>query len=504
MVPALQFTYWQWISLTLAAPVAVWGAWPFHRAAWTEPAPRRDDHGHARLDGRAGGVRLVGVGAAPRYGRRAGHGAPVHVRDLPRRRGGADLPGGRGGRHDVPAGGRYFEARSKRRAGAALRALLELGAKDVAVLRPTASGADGRELRIPIGRLAVGDRFVVRPGEKVATDGVVEEGRSAVDAALLTGESVPVDVGPGDAVVGATVNAGGRLVVRATRVGADTQLAQMAKLVDDAQSGKAPVQRLADRISGVFVPIVIALAAAHVRVLARHRRGCRRGLHRRRRGADHRLPVRAGSRDADGAARRHRPRRQAGHPDQGPGGAGGDPARRHRRAGQDRHGDGGPDGAGRGARRRRRRRGRGAAAGRGGGGRARSTRWRRRSSRGASPAQLPAAEDFENVEGLGVQGVVDGHVVLVGRPALLDAVEHRAAAVAGRGAGRRAVPRAYRGGGGVGRRGAGGARGRRHRQADVGRGRRPAARARPASGAADRRQRGGGPAPWPRRSVSTT
>ncbi len=158
--------------------------------------------------------------------------------------------------------GRYFEARSKRRAGAALRALLELGAKDVAVLRPTSSGANGRELRIPIDQLAVGDRFVVRPGEKVATDGVVEEGRSAVDAALLTGESVPVDVGPGDAVVGATVNAGGRLVVRATRVGADTQLAQMAKLVDDAQSGKAPVQRLADRISGVFVPIVIALAAA--------------------------------------------------------------------------------------------------------------------------------------------------------------------------------------------------------------------------------------------------
>jgi Cu+-exporting ATPase len=150
--------------------------------------------------------------------------------------------------------GRYFEARSKRRAGAALRALLELGAKDVAVLH------EGREQRIPIGQLAVGDRFVVRPGEKIATDGVVEEGRSAVDAALLTGESVPVDVGPGDAVVGATVNAGGRLVVRATRVGADTQLAQMAALVEAAQSGKAPVQRLADRISGVFVPIVIALA----------------------------------------------------------------------------------------------------------------------------------------------------------------------------------------------------------------------------------------------------
>jgi Cu+-exporting ATPase len=156
--------------------------------------------------------------------------------------------------------GRYFEARSKRRAGAALRALLELGAKDVAVLR---DGPDGPvETRIPTEQLAVGDRFVVRPGEKVATDGVVEDGTSAVDASMLTGESVPVEVGPGDTVVGATVNAGGRLVVRATRVGSDTQLAQMARLVEDAQNGKAQVQRLADRISGIFVPIVIALAAA--------------------------------------------------------------------------------------------------------------------------------------------------------------------------------------------------------------------------------------------------
>src|SRR4051794_7386467 len=150
--------------------------------------------------------------------------------------------------------GRYFEVRAKRRAGAALRALLHLGAKDVAVLR------DGGEVRVPIGELTVGSRFVVRPGEKVATDGVVEDGSSAVDVAMLTGESVPVEVGVGDSVVGATVNAGGRLVVRATRVGADTQLAQMAKLVEQAQTGKAAVQRLADRISGVFVPIVIALA----------------------------------------------------------------------------------------------------------------------------------------------------------------------------------------------------------------------------------------------------
>jgi Cu+-exporting ATPase len=150
--------------------------------------------------------------------------------------------------------GRYFEARSKRRAGAALRALLELGAKEVAVLR------GGREQRVPVDQLTVGDLFVVRPGEKIATDGVITEGSSAVDASMLTGESVPVEVAPGDTVVGATVNAGGRLVVRATRVGADTQLAQMARLVEDAQNGKAEVQRLADRISGVFVPIVIALA----------------------------------------------------------------------------------------------------------------------------------------------------------------------------------------------------------------------------------------------------
>ena len=262
MVPALQFTYWQWISLTLAAPVAVWGAWPFHRAAWTNLR-----HGATTMD------TLVSTGVLAAFGwsvwalvfGTAGEPGMVHPFTLAVSRGDA------AGQIylEVAAGvttfllaGRYFEARSKRRAGAALRALLELGAKDVAVLRPTSSGADGRELRIPIDRLAVGDRFVVRPGEKVATDGVVEEGRSAVDAALLTGESVPVDVGPGDAVVGATVNAGGRLVVRATRVGADTQLAQMAKLVDDAQSGKAPVQRLADRISGVFVPIVIALAGA--------------------------------------------------------------------------------------------------------------------------------------------------------------------------------------------------------------------------------------------------
>ncbi|MFF1607592.1 heavy metal translocating P-type ATPase [Amycolatopsis sp. NPDC058278] len=256
MVPALQFTYWQWISLTLAAPVVTWGAWPFHRAAWTNLR-----HGAATMD------TLVSMGVLAAFAwslwallfGTAGTPGMVHPFELTI----APSDGAGNIYLEVAAGvttfilaGRYFEARSKRRAGAALRALLELGAKEVAVLR------DGAEVRIPTSELAVGDRFVVRPGEKIATDGVVEDGRSAVDASMLTGEPVPVEVGEGDAVAGATVNAGGRLVVRATRVGADTQLAQMAKLVEDAQSGKAEVQRLADRVSGVFVPIVIGLAAA--------------------------------------------------------------------------------------------------------------------------------------------------------------------------------------------------------------------------------------------------
>ncbi|TKG71598.1 heavy metal translocating P-type ATPase [Prauserella endophytica] len=254
MVPAWQFEYWQWISLTLAAPVVVWGAWPFHKAAWANLR-----HGAATMD------TLISMGTLAALGwslyalllGEAGMPGMTHGFDFTLERG-----GGQASIYlEVAAGvttfilaGRYFEARSKRRAGAALRALLELGAKDVGVLR------DGREVRVPIGQLAVGDRFVVRPGEKIATDGVVEEGSSAVDASMLTGESVPVEVGLGDTVTGATVNAGGRLVVRATRVGSDTQLAQMAKLVEDAQTGKAAVQRLADRISAVFVPIVIALA----------------------------------------------------------------------------------------------------------------------------------------------------------------------------------------------------------------------------------------------------
>ncbi|WP_256103516.1 cation-translocating P-type ATPase [Streptomyces sp. ODS05-4] len=257
MVPAWQFTYWQWLSLTLAAPVVTWAAWPFHKAAAVNAR-----HGAATMDT----LISVGVSAAFLWSLWAlflGHaGMPgmTHSFSLTVSRG-----GGAGNIYlEVAAGvttfilaGRYFEARSKRRAGAALRALLELGAKDVTLL-----GADGRETTVPAGRLAPGDRFVVRPGEKIATDGTVLEGSSAVDASMLTGESVPVEVRPGDPVTGATVNAGGRLVVRATRVGADTQLARMAKLVEDAQNGKAAAQRLADRISAVFVPVVIGLALA--------------------------------------------------------------------------------------------------------------------------------------------------------------------------------------------------------------------------------------------------
>lgn len=258
MIPALQFTYWQWASLALAAPVVVWGAWPFHRAAWINLR-----HGAATMDT----LISLGVSAAflwSLYALFFGHaGMPGMTHTFEWSVAPSD---GAGDIYlEVAAGvttfvlaGRYFEQRSKRRAGAALRALLEIGAKDVAVLRPSATGVD--EVRVPIADLRAGEEFVVRPGEKIATDGVVVSGTSAVDASMVTGESVPVEVAPGDPVIGATVNAGGRLVVRATRVGDDTQLAQMARLVEDAQSGKAKVQRLADRISGVFVPIVLLIS----------------------------------------------------------------------------------------------------------------------------------------------------------------------------------------------------------------------------------------------------
>ncbi|AGP57722.1 heavy metal translocating P-type ATPase [Streptomyces rapamycinicus] len=254
MVPSLQFDNWQWLSLTLAAPVVVWGGAPFHKAAWTNAR-----HGAATMD------TLVSIGTLAALGWSAwalffGHAG------MPGMRHGFDLTVSRTDGSssiylEAAAGvtalillGRHLEAKSKRRAGAALRALLELGAKDVAVLH------GGVEVRIPVGELTVGDRFVVRPGEKIATDGTVVEGSSAVDASMLTGESVPVDVGVGDAVAGATVNASGRIVVKATRVGTDTQLSRMAKLVEDAQNGKAEVQRLADKVSGIFVPVVLLIA----------------------------------------------------------------------------------------------------------------------------------------------------------------------------------------------------------------------------------------------------
>ncbi|WP_307844409.1 heavy metal translocating P-type ATPase [Actinotalea solisilvae] len=256
MLPPLQFEHWQWLSLTLASPVVVWGGMPFHRAA-----AKNLRHATATMD------TLISMGVTAAYlwsvwalflGEAGMPGMRMEFTLFPEPGAGSEEI-----YLEIAAAlvvfillGRYLEAQAKRRSGSALRALLELGAKDVAVLRPGQVG----EVRIPIDALAVGDRFVVRPGEKVATDGVVVEGTSAIDAALLTGEPVPVEVAPGDAVTGATVNAGGRLVVEATRVGTDTKLAQIARLVVDAQSGKAAVQRLADRLSAVFVPVVIALA----------------------------------------------------------------------------------------------------------------------------------------------------------------------------------------------------------------------------------------------------
>jgi Cu+-exporting ATPase len=257
MVPRLQFDNWQWLTLQLATPVVLWGAWPFHRAAWANLK-----HGAATMD------TLVSMGVlaawlwslyALFFGEAGASGMRMSFTLVPKAGGGSSEI-----YFETAAvvttfilAGRYFEARAKRRAGAALRALLELGAKDVAVLDAT-----GAERRIAIEELNVGDRFVVRPGEKIATDGVVAEGTSAVDMSMLTGESVPVEVSTGSDVAGATVNVGGRLVVQATRIGADTALAQIGKLVEDAQTGKAPVQKLADRIAGIFVPIVIALAVA--------------------------------------------------------------------------------------------------------------------------------------------------------------------------------------------------------------------------------------------------
>jgi P-type Cu+ transporter len=260
MVPAWQFRNWQWASLVLAAPVVVWGGWPFHRAA-----AQNLRHGQSTMD------TLISVGTIAAFGwslyalffGTAGMPGMTHPFEFTLQRsdgsGNIYLEAAAGVTAFLLAG-RYAEAKAKRASGAALRALLEMGAKDVTVLR--GEGDAAREVRVPVSELTVGTRFVVRPGEKIATDGEVEQGTSAIDASMVTGESVPAEVGPGDPVIGATVNAGGRLVVRATRVGSDTQLAQMAQLVEDAQNGKARVQRLADRISGVFVPVVIVLALA--------------------------------------------------------------------------------------------------------------------------------------------------------------------------------------------------------------------------------------------------
>ena len=238
MVPALQFPDWQWASLAAATPVATWGAWPFHRAAVISAR-----HGAATMDT----LVSLGVSAAYLWSLYALFLAAADARHL---------PGGGAGVTALILLGRYLEARAKRSAGAALRALLDLGAKQATVLR------DGREFSVPVGQLGVGDEFVVRPGEKIAADGAVIAGSSAVDTSMLTGEPVPAEVGPGDAVTGGCVNVGGRLLVRATRVGADTELAQLARLVTQAQAGKAPVQRLADRVSAVFVPVVLVIAAA--------------------------------------------------------------------------------------------------------------------------------------------------------------------------------------------------------------------------------------------------
>ena len=257
MIPALQFDYWQWLSLLLATPVVLWAGRQFHQGAWQSLR-----HRTATMD------TLISLGTLTAWGWSVVAlcflGAGAADMRMP-----FDLVTSRDAGSDtiyfeVAAVvttfmllGRSLEARARHRSGDALRALLERGAKDVAVLAP-----DGGERRIPIGELRAGDRFVVRPGERVATDGVVEEGSSAVDQAFLTGESIPVEKHPGDEVAGATVNVGGRLVVRATRVGSETALAQIGRLVSEAQTGKAPVQRLADRVSAIFVPIVLATAAA--------------------------------------------------------------------------------------------------------------------------------------------------------------------------------------------------------------------------------------------------
>ena len=339
MIPALQFPGWQWVSLALATPVVTWAAWPFHQATWTNLR-----HGAVTMDT----LISVGVGAAYLWSLYALFFGDAGMIGMTHGFTWTISPSDAAGNLylEVASGvtmfvlaGRYFEVRSKREAGAALRALLDLGAKDVAVLRDDLVTGSRIEVRMPVEHLRVGDEFVVRPGEKIATDGVVVSGTSAIDASTVTGESVPVEVGEGDPVVGATVNVGGRLVVRATRVGSDTQLAQMARLV----RGGAVRQ---GRCAAPRRPHLGHLRADRhrdrprdPRRLAAARIPARRRVRRGRRGAHHRVPLCAGSRHADRAARRHGPRRAARHPDPRSRGARVDPHGRHRRARQDRHRD---------------------------------------------------------------------------------------------------------------------------------------------------------------------
>ena len=290
-VPAARPPGWEWVSFALATPVVFYAGWPFHRAAATNAR-----HGAATMD------TLISVGTLAAWVWStvvllAGISASVYFDTA-------------GAITALILLGRFFEARAKRRSGEAIRKLLELGSKDARVLR------DGVEVLVPAEALGVGELFVVRPGEKVATDGVVRSGTSAIDQSMLTGESVPVEVGPGDHVAGATINASGRLVVEATRVGAETALARIARLVAEAQTGKAPVQRLADRVSAVFVPVVIAALGAHARRMARLRRHDDSRVHRRGRCHRHRMSLRARTRDADRPHGRHGPRRPARHRDQ--------------------------------------------------------------------------------------------------------------------------------------------------------------------------------------------
>ena len=485
MVPALQFRYWQWLSLTLAAPVVVYGGWPFHVAAW-----RNLRHGAATMD------TLVSMGTLAAFGwsvyalflGTAGEPGMTHPF-----RWTVERTDGSGSIYlEAAAGvtafllaGRYLEARSKRRAGSALRALLHLGAKDVAVLH------GDREERVPVDRLAVGDLFVVRPGEKVATDGTVVDGSSAVDRSMLTGESVPVEVGPGDAVVGATVNVGGRLVVRAERIGTETQLAQLARLVEDAQNGKAAVQRLADRVSAVFVPVVLAIsvatlgfwigtgvglepaftAAVAVLVIACP---CALGLATPTalmvgtgRGAQLGIVIKGPEvlestrrvdtvvLDKTGTVTTGRMTLVDAVPATGT-----DAAELLRLAGAVEAASEHPV--------------------------ARAIAAGARERAG----ELPAVTGFASTDGLGVRGTVAGRTVTVGRP---GAARRGHAGRAGRGQGRGRGRRPDRGAGRLGRRGARAAAGRGHGEADLGRGGAAAARPGPAAGPADRGQRRGGP-----------